>query len=78
MGSENIINTKLNGMKKIMLEKKEKRQWHHSSFYLTPSDQEMIKFLTWHWGLNKSALIRRLLCEAYGIEQFKLSTRICV
>ena len=42
----------------------------HKSFYLTPSDQEMLEYLSKVYGLNSSAVIRRLVTEAYSIIKY--------
>jgi hypothetical protein len=39
-------------------------RFSHKSFYLTPSDREMLELLEEKWGLNDSAIIRRALTEA--------------
>jgi hypothetical protein len=36
----------------------------HKSFYLTPSDREMLEKLEKAWGMNDSAIIRRAITEA--------------
>lgn len=49
---------------------KKKKPWPHQSFYMTPSDKEMLDFLSNYYGINRSALIRRLLTEAYSILKY--------
>lgn len=39
-------------------------KWPHKSFYLTPSDREMLAALEREWGMNDSQIIRRALTEA--------------
>lgn len=42
----------------------------HKSFYLTPSDKEMLEYLSRIFGLNESATIRRLLTESFSIIKY--------
>ncbi len=46
------------------------KKYRHKSFYLTPSDQEMLLYLSCVYGLNPSAVIRRLITEAHSIMRY--------
>lgn len=52
------------------MKEKDKTRFKHKSFYMTPSDSEMLEYLALHWGLNESAVIRRCLTEAYTVKKF--------
>lgn len=47
-----------------------KKKYPHKSFYLTPDDQEMLTYLTRVYGLNASAVMRKLMNEAYAILRY--------
>lgn len=44
--------------------------YHHKSFYLTPIDQEMLEYLSKVYGFNQSAVMRKLITEAYSILRY--------
>lgn len=46
------------------------KEFPHKSFYLTPSDKEMLDYLVKVYGLNASAVMRRLITEAYTIVKY--------
>lgn len=50
--------------------KTHKKIFPHKSFYLTPSDRDQLEYLTKVYGLNESAVIRRLITEAYAIIRY--------
>jgi len=49
---------------------RKKKQYPHKSFYLTPSDQEMLEYLAKVYGLNPSAVIRKLITENHAILRY--------
>lgn len=46
------------------------QKYKYKSFYLTPNDVEMLKYLGEVYGCNHSMLIRKLITEAYSIIKF--------
>lgn len=48
----------------------EDRKYTHKSFYLTPHDQEMLKYLSQVYGQNPSGVMRKLIAEAYSIIKY--------
>jgi hypothetical protein len=44
-----------------------KQQYPHKSFYMTPEDKKMLDCLSKAYGMNPSAVIRKLVTEAYAI-----------
>lgn len=55
---------------------KDKSRFTHKSFYMTPSDSEMLDYLVSQWGLNESAVIRRCLTEAYTVKKFEENRKL--
>lgn len=49
---------------------KKKKPYPHKSFYMTPDDQNMLKYLSQVYGLNPSAVMRKLMNEAYAILRY--------
>lgn len=47
----------------------------YKSFYVTKSDIKMLEFLQKKYGCNQSAVIRRLLIEAYALENDKKESK---
>ncbi len=45
-------------------------KFYTTSFYLTPSDKKQMKYLTKVYGLNTSAVVRKLITEAYAILRY--------
>lgn len=43
----------------------------YKCFYMTHSDKEMIDYLSKKFGINPSAVIRRLLTETFSILKYK-------
>jgi len=48
-----------------------KRRYGHSKgFYLTDNDKEMLTYLSRVYGQNPSAVMRKLITEAYAILRY--------
>lgn len=47
-----------------------KKIYQYKSFYLTPSDREMLSYLVKINGSNASAVIRKLIIESYSILKY--------
>jgi hypothetical protein len=48
-----------------------KKQYDHKSFYMTPDDREMLDYLSKKFGINESAVIRKLMTEATAILKYQ-------
>jgi hypothetical protein len=46
------------------------KTYEYKSFFVTKSDKEMLQYLSKVYGLNESAVIRRLITEAFSILRY--------